>query len=186
MIRGQTFIWSVAICAVNAIVIVALLSDKKATKSERQTPETPTTPTDAACGRTIQKAKPTLEFRRIVDDGSVRFAEFCFWNRTDEEISILAPEGYPEIHYRSNDVWFRDRRGLCGLGLTSRSIAPGKSVVIKTRAESEFIGYPPLESGTVDISEWGRNVYTADAMRIGLTYYGASTATIWSDTIPMR
>jgi hypothetical protein len=186
MVRRQSVFLSVAICSVNVMVIVALFPDKKEGEPKPHTSDTVTMPNDELAGQTIQQPKPTLEFRRIVDDGTVRFAEFCFWNRTDEEISILAPNGYPEIHYRSNHVWFRDRPGLCGLGLTSRSIAPGKSVVIKTRAESEFIGYPPLETGTVDIREWGTKVYTADAMRIGLTYYGDSTATIWSDTIPMR
>lgn len=186
MVHRQSVLLSVAICAVNVMVIVALLPDKKEGEPKPHTSDTVTLPNDELAGRTIQQPKPTLEFRRFIEEREHRSAEFCLWNRTDKEISIFAPEGYPEIHYRSNQVWFRDRRWLCGLGLTTRSIAPGKSILIRTQAESQILGLPPVEAGAVDISEWGRTVYTPDAMRVGLTYHGGSGATIWSDTIPLR
>ncbi len=172
MVRGQSVFIGAMVCLVNVFVVAAMLPGRSGDGDKPRNAQDEETPRDDEAGGNADEL-PTIEFRKFTGDGEDRLAEFRFVNRSSKPILVFGPGGNPleSARYRSKDEWYCRQRGICGVGLAWGRIAPGESVVVRTRVAfdgSELLF--PVDQDSDYRPPPFKSIGPIDAIRIGVSY----------------
>lgn len=189
MFRGQKLFLGALICLANVFVIAALLPDRSQEYEQPKDLDPTSTAKVETASQIVASQKPTLEFRRFVDEepNGFRLAEFCFVNRSQKPVFV---HEFDLLHVHSqvrvDGVWRVNQIGICGTGLWSlrdKQVKPGESLSVAEIICPPNQNYVPADGGIP-----GRlSPDQVSDMRVSVRYAAADGATtrhrVWSEPV---